>query len=78
MYLTGLTNGVCQTYQPVTCPRSDLQHSLAVEEPEWPDTEVTDCMFARIGNEVGRGADPIIETSRLVPFGSSFPHDRSK
>ena len=75
MNLTGVTDVVCQADQAVTCATSDLQHPLAVGDPERPNTKVTDCVFARIGNEIVRAADPIIETSRTVPCRLSFCHE---
>ena len=54
MNLACLTDGVCQADQAVTCAASDLQHPLAVGDPERPNTNVTDCVFARIGDEIVR------------------------
>ena len=74
MNLACLTDGVCQADQAVTCAASDLQHPLAVGDPERPNTKVTDCVFARIGDEIVRMADAIIETSRIAPCRLSFCH----
>ena len=68
MNLTSVTDGVGKADQAVTCATSDLEHSLAVGDPERLNTKVADCVFARIGNEIVRSADPIIETSRIVPW----------
>ena len=74
MHLAGVADVVCQADEAVTCAASNLQHPFAVGDPERLNTQVTDGVFARIGNEIVRSADPIIETSRLVPCRLSFGH----
>ena len=74
MHLAGVADVVCQADEAVTCAASDLQHPFAVGDPERPNTQVTDGVFARIGNEIVRSADPIIETSRIIPCRLSFGH----
>src|SRR5690348_2775807 len=49
----------------VTCAISNLEHPLAVGDAERLNTKVSDCVFARIGNQIVRSADPIIEPPRL-------------
>ena len=75
MDMSGVTDVVCQAHEAMTCPTSDLQHALATGDTERPNTKVTDCVFARISNEIVRAADPIIEASWAVPCRLSFCHD---
>ena len=75
MDLSGVTDVVCQADEAMTCPTSDLQHPLAAGHAERPHTVVTDCVLARISDEIVRAADPIVESSRAVPSRQSFCHD---
>ena len=59
-------DGLCQANQPVTCTAADLQHMLAMTEPNRPNPDVTDDVLTRIGEKVVDPADSIVETTRLV------------
>jgi hypothetical protein len=69
--MTSLTDVVCQPDQGVTRPVSDLQHPLACGSPERLKAKVTGGVLARIGNEIVRATDPIIEVSRAATCRSS-------
>ena len=75
MDMSGVTDVVCQAHEAMTCPTSDLQHPLAAGDAERPHTVVTDCVLARISDEIVRAADPIVESSRAAPSRQSFCHD---
>jgi hypothetical protein len=75
VHLAGGTDLVCQADQRMSGSASDLQHSLAGGNPKRPKAEVTSGVLARIGNEIVRAADPVIEVSRSVLCRVSCRHE---
>jgi hypothetical protein len=75
VHLASGTDLASQADQRMTRSASDLQHSMAGGHPKRLKADVTGGVFARVGYQIVRAADPIIEISRPALRRSSCRHD---